>query len=106
MDILLSFPFDDVTVDVLTIEVYLKVCKKCMLAKVRLVREFFRQLRNCREIKEVNNSLDMAFSLNFAFVVKERNPQGDMVKKKKKWSHNNFTCAGNNFTCACNNFTC
>ncbi len=63
MNILRSFPFDDVTVDVLSIEVYVKVCKKCTLAKMKRVREFFRRLGKYREIKKkVKNSLDMVFA--------------------------------------------
>ena len=61
MDILQSFPFDDVTVDVLTIEVFVHECVRCTHSKAKQVREFFKQLGNYREIKVNKNPLDIVF---------------------------------------------
>ncbi len=51
MDILRSFPFDDVTVAVFTIEFSVKDCADCAVAKLKWIRNLFKHLGNYVEVR-------------------------------------------------------
>ncbi len=60
LDILRSFPFNEVTVDVFTVEYAVNGCGGCTRSKLKRIREFFKQLGDYREVKTIRG-LDVVF---------------------------------------------
>ncbi len=60
MDILKTFPFDDVTVEVFTVEYGVNGCPSCRERKLKQLRQFFKQLGNYREVQTIG-TLDVVF---------------------------------------------
>ncbi len=60
LDILRVFPFDEVTVDVFTVEYAVQGCKKCTRDKVTQLRAFFAKLGNYKEVETIGD-LDVIF---------------------------------------------